>query len=331
MSFVSRLYDPNKEFDFQALWKRSLPISAALAILAIVLVAVLGLNRSIDFEGGGVFAVPVDDGTTVADARDALGSLGDGARIQLVEDPDAGSFVEVRIGVDELDERANYIEGLASLAGGDANQVSENTVGPTWGDQITSQAVRALLIFFVVVAIYLAVTLEWRMAVAAIVAVVHDLAITAGVYAVFRFVVSPATVIALLTILGYSLYDTVVVFDKVKERLADRKPITPISALTARAMNQVLARSVNTTITTVLPVLSMLIVGSLLLGGATLREFALALFIGLILGTYSSLFVAAPVFVRLRERFPETDSEPEDKLKSRVTAQEDARIRNLPR
>ncbi len=329
MSFVARLYDPTKEFDFASLWKRTVIVSAVAAVVSIALVLVLGLNRSIDFEGGGVFAVPVDDGTTVADARDALGDLGDGARIQLVEDPDAGAFVEVRIGVEELDQRQDYIERLATMADGDVDQVSENTVGPTWGDQITSQAVRALLIFFVVVALYLAVTLEWRMAFAAIVAVVHDLAVTAGFYAIFRFVVSPATVIALLTILGYSLYDTVVVFDKVKERLGDRKPITPISALTAKAMNQVLARSVNTTITTVLPVLSMLIIGSVLLGGATLREFALALFIGLLLGTYSSLFVAAPVFVMLRERFPETESE--DKLKTRVTAQEDARLRNLPR
>ncbi len=331
MSFVSKLYNPEEEFNFPPLWKKTQIVSAVLAVASIVLVAVVGLNQSIDFEGGGIFAVPVADDVDVAEARDVLGPLGADARIQRVEDADAGAFIQVRIGIDALDQRQDYIDRLAELAGGDPNQVSENTVGPTWGSQITSQALRALAIFFVVVAIYLAVTLEWRMAAAALIAVAHDLAITAGVYALFRFVVSPATVIALLTILGYSLYDTVVVFDKVKERLNDRRPITPISALTARAMNEVLARSVNTTFTTVIPVLSMLVIGSVVLGGVTLREFGLALFVGLILGTYSSLFVAAPAFVLLRERFPETGSANEDKLKNRISAQEDAKMRNLPR
>jgi preprotein translocase subunit SecF len=158
--------------------------------------------------------------------------------------------------------------------------------------------------------------LEWRMGVGAVVAVVHDLLLIAGLYAVFRFEVSPATVIALLTIMGYSLYDTVVVFDKVLEKHEGAGAfVDGYTALVSRSMNQVLMRSINTTITTVLPVASMLIIGSILLGGATLRDFALALFIGLILGTYSSIFVAAPVLALLKERDPEIAAEREKREK----------------
>ena len=183
-----------------------------------------------------------------------------------------------------------------------------------------------------VVSLYLAWRLEWRMAVGALIAVAHDLVITAGVYALFGFEVAPATVIALLTILGYSLYDTVVVYDKVLEndvvvqptsgrgKKADPTPEAP-SDLVNRSMNQVVMRSINTTITTVIPVLSMLIVGSVFLGGVNLREFALALFIGLLLGTYSSLFVAAPVLVWLRERYPIDHTEKEMSAEDRALAE----------
>ncbi|MDH3678999.1 MAG: protein translocase subunit SecF [Acidimicrobiia bacterium] len=307
MSFVRTLYRGETNIDFRPLWKRSVAISGALVVVSLLLLLVRGLNLSIDFEGGGVWEVPVAETVTVADGRAAAGI--DNARVQLVEDPGRGTFVRVQSGTADIDRSPEIVAGLAELGNVSIDEVSVSTVGPTWGSQITSKALRALVFFFLAVAAYLAWRLEWRMAIGALVAVVHDLAITGGVYSLFWFEVSPATIIALLTILGYSLYDTVVVYDKVLEN--QDSPIgdgVTHTELVNRSMNQVLMRSINTTITTVLPVLSMLVIGGVFLGGATLRDFALALFIGLILGTYSSIFLAAPVLAWLKEREPVDDA-----------------------
>lgn len=302
MSFLGALYANQTNIDFRRLWRYSTIISGTLVVLTVILLLVRGLNLSIDFEGGGVWTVPVAEGVTVADGREAAGLAE--ARVQLVADPDGGNFIRVQAGTDAIDASQEVVAGLAELGGVSADEVSVSTVGPTWGSQITAKAVRALVLFFVVVALYLAWRLEWRMAVGALVSVVHDLGITAGVYALFGFEVSPATVIALLTILGYSLYDTVVVYDKVLENQGVMGArVSPVE-LVNRSMNQVLMRSLNTTLATILPVVSMLVIGVVLLGGDTLWDFALALFIGLILGTYSSVFVAAPVLVWLKERDP---------------------------
>ncbi len=306
MSFAQRLYRGETNVDFRPLWKRSVAVSGALVVISLLLLLIRGLNLSIDFEGGGVWEVPVDSSVTVAEGRAAAGL--DEARVQLVEDPDRGTFLRVQSGSADIDRSPEIVTALAELGEVTPDDVSVSTVGPTWGSQITSKALRALIFFFIAVAGYLAWRLEWRMAIGALVAVVHDLAITAGVYSLFGFEVSPATIIALLTILGYSLYDTVVVYDKVLEN--QKTPVgdgVTHTELINRSMNQVLMRSINTTITTVLPVLSMLVIGGVLLGGATLRDFALALFIGLILGTYSSIFIAAPVLAWLKEREPVDD------------------------
>ncbi|MEM7340455.1 MAG: protein translocase subunit SecF [Actinomycetota bacterium] len=307
MSMLGALYRGETNVDFRPKWRLSIPISAALLVLSLILLATRWLDLSIDFQGGGVWEVPVAESVTVAEARDALPGLAD-ARIQRVEDAERGTFIRVQSGTADVDRSSEIVEALAELGEVSGDEVTVSTVGPTWGSQITNSALRALLLFFVAVAAYLAWRLEWRMAVGALIAVVHDLVLTAGVYSLFAFQVSPATVIALLTILGYSLYDTVVVFDKVLENrntsVADGVSQTE---LINRSMNQVLMRSINTTITTVLPVGSMLVIGGLFLGGATLRDFALALFIGLLLGTYSSIFVAAPVLAWLKERQPVDD------------------------
>jgi preprotein translocase subunit SecF len=309
VSFLRTLYRNETAIDFRPIWRRSVVVSLALAVATLLLLVLQGLNLSIDFEGGGVWQVPVADGVTVADGREAS-SLTD-ARVQLVEDPDGGNFVRVQAGIEAIGRSPEVIAGLAELGGVSVDEVSVSTVGPTWGDQITAKAVRALILFFVAVTAYLAWRMEWRMAIGALVAVIHDLGITAGIYALFGFEVSPATVIALLTILGYSLYDTVVVYDKVLENqngvMGDH--LAPAELVNA-SMNQVLMRSLNTTITTILPVASMLVIGGVLLGGETLWDFALALFIGLLLGTYSSIFVAAPVLVWLKERRPEARHRP---------------------
>jgi preprotein translocase subunit SecF len=203
-------------------------------------------------------------------------------------------------------EQAKVTAALAKYAGIANAQVSVTNVGPTWGDKVSSKALTALLVFFLVIAAYLTFRFEWRMALAAIIAVVHDIIITVGVYAVTGFEVTPATVVAFLTILGYSLYDTVVVFDKVKDNQARLGTVRgdTYSTMVNRSLNQVLIRSINTSIVALLPVASLLFVGTYLFGGLALRDFALALFVGLLTGAYSSIFVATPILAWLKEREP---------------------------
>ncbi|MEM7271722.1 MAG: protein translocase subunit SecF [Actinomycetota bacterium] len=304
MSVIRDVFGGRAAIDFRPKWRISLAVSGALLVASLVLLLTRGLNLSIDFDGGAVWEVPVGEDVSVADARDAIGELAD-ARIQLVGGGES-TVLRVQAGTESVDSSSEISAILADLAGVTSDDVATSTIGPTWGDRITSQAVAALGWFFLAVAAYLAWRLEWRMAIGALAAVVHDLVITAGIYSLFGFEVSPATVIALLTILGYSLYDTVVVYDKVLEnQFGPLGETLDDPDLINQSMNQVLMRSINTTITTVLPVLSMLVIGGVLLGGAALRGFALALFVGLLLGTYSSIFVAAPILVWLRGIAPE--------------------------
>lgn len=299
MSLRTELYEGTNNIDLVPMWKRTLPGSIVLTALSIVLLIVLGLNMSIDFDGGGIFEVPVDASVTVADAREAVGITD--ARVQTVENIDGQRFIRVQTGSEELDNADAIVTTLAELGGVEPDLVSVNTVGPTWGDEITGRAVRALVFFFIAAALYMAWSLEWVMAIGALAAVIHDLVLTAAVYAIFRFEVSPGTVIALLTIMGYSLYDTVVVYDKVRE-YGTSPPKAGYTRMVNTAMNQVMMRSINTTLSTVLPVVSMLIIGGFFLGGDSLQGFALALFVGLLLGTYSSIFLAAPLLAWLKER-----------------------------
>jgi preprotein translocase subunit SecF len=196
---------------------------------------------------------------------------------------------------------------LASFAGVDTSEVSLDTVGPTWGERVTRRAVQAVVIFFVVIAIYLSFRFEWKMAIAALSAVLHDIVVVAGLYALFQFPVSPATVTAFLTILGFSLYDTVVVFDKVRENtetlLASGR--ATYTEMVNKSLNQVLMRSLSTTLVAVLPVLSLIVVGVWWQGADALADFALALLFGLLVGSYSSIFVATPIMAVWKEREPQ--------------------------
>jgi preprotein translocase subunit SecF len=198
------------------------------------------------------------------------------------------------------------IDALARYGHVSANNVSVNDVGPTWGKQVSNKAIKALVVFFIMIALYLSFRFEMKMAAASIVAVVHDIIVTVGVYSVSGFEVTPATVIAFLTILGFSLYDTVVVFDKVKDNVPTLGSVKgdTYSSMVNRSMNQVLMRSLNTSFVALLPVGSLLVVGSWIFGALALREFALALFIGLLTGAYSSIFVATPLLAWWKEREP---------------------------
>src|SRR5207244_5344924 len=185
--------------------------------------------------------------------------------------------------------------------------VSTTAVGPTWGHEVSRKAIRALIIFFFVLAAYLAIRFEWKMSAAAIVAVIHDIIFTVGVYALFQFQVTPATVTAFLTILGFSLYDTVVVFDKVTEyqRSMVSTGRSTYGEMVNKALNAVLMRSLSTSLVALLPVVSLLIVGTWILGATALEDFALALAAGLFIGSYSSIFVAAPLLAWWKEREPQ--------------------------
>ena len=288
---LRRMYANQVDLDFARLWQRSVVLSVVILLIAGGAWLFRGLNMGIEFEGGVSWEAPLGDHST-AEIRDALAAVGQpDARIQQL----AGGVVRVRAEVAATNsaEVAAVTAALADLAGVGTDDISFSAVGPSWGAEITRKAERALIVFFIVIAVYIWLRMEWKMALAALVAVGHDILVTVGFYALFGFEVTPATVIAFLTILGYSLYDTLVVFDKIRENARTRKD--PYFAIVTRSVNEVFMRSVNTTITSVLPVLSLLIIGRFVLGAVTLQEFSIALLVGLLAGTFSSLFVAAPL------------------------------------
>lgn len=307
MSVFSDLYRGRNDFDFPRLWTRIGVISVVLIVISIGSLFVRGLNLSIDFEGGSIWEIPSED-FTEAQAREALAPYGENAieRFQEAASTEGGRIVRVSGRVDNVQQGAKAADALAEAAGLEQGEVKVNTVGPSWGSDITGQARLSLIIFMVLVAAYIAWRLETRMAAAALIAVIHDIIITVGVYSVFQIEVTPATVISFLTILGFSLYDTIVVYDRVQENATrlSRSGQYTYTAIMRRSLNQVLMRSVNTTMVTVIPVLSILIVGQVVFGQETLGDFSLALLIGLVSGTYSSLFVAPPLTAWLKEREP---------------------------
>jgi preprotein translocase subunit SecF len=301
------LYHERTNFDFTGRAWRWAILSGTLILIALIAMFTRGLNLGIDFEGGTSWQVPVEGkSASVTDVREVLSPLGvDDAKV-LVLEGDSGQ--SVRVQTEDVNPRAEdgVTDALAQYGGVERSEVSVDTVGPTFGDRVRDNAIKALIVFFVVVAAYLAIRFEWKMAIAAVLAVAHDIVITVGVYALTGFEVTPATVIAFLTILGFSMYDTVVVFDKVKENEATIGTVRAdtYSKMVNRSMNQVLMRSLSTSLVAVLPVASLLFVGSGLFGAIALRDFALALFVGILTGAYSSIFVATPLLAWWKEREP---------------------------
>ena len=299
MSVLTRMYRGETHFDFVGAAKKTLIVSAVLVVLSIVLLIVRPLNLSIDFTGGVIVTVENEAGADITVVRTSLAEIGQaGARVQLTGE----GFILIQTEALDAQTQDQLIETAASVAGTDVNAVTIDAVGPTFGAEVTQAAIQALVVFLFIVALFITWRFEWKMALAALAAVFHDLVITAGIFAAFGFSVTPATVIALLTILGYSLYDTVVVFDKVTENVELMHDRYTYTEIVNTSMNQVLMRSINTSLTSLLPVGSLLFVGSFAFGAHTLREFALALFIGIAIGTYSSIFVAAPLLAMWKER-----------------------------
>jgi preprotein translocase subunit SecF len=302
----ARLYSGQASFNFVGNRRRWYLISAIILIIALGGIFVRGLNLGVEFKGGAVYVVPAS-ACSVVDARTAVGEVVGG--IPTVTETGAGL---IRVQTEALDQPTNVAvtRALAETCDVAVDDINVQLVGPSWGAEITSKALQALLVFLVLVTIFLAVYFEWRMALAALVALAHDVIITVGIYALTGLQITPATVIGILTILGYSLYDTVVVFDQVKE---DTRGITAQSMKTYGeaangAVNRVLIRSINTSITSLLPVLAIIFIGAGFLGAGTLLDLAVALAIGMAVGTYSSIFIATPFLVDLKNRQPDIKS-----------------------
>lgn len=289
----NNLYRGQVQFDFIARRRRWYAISGLLVIICGLSLAVKGLNFGVEFTGGTVFTVQATDGT-VDQVRTTVN--GAGAKEAVVQRVNNDRF---RIQTEALTEaeRNKVASALAKSLDVKEDTVGVQFVGPSWGSEITKKAVTGLLIFLVLVVIFLTIYFEFKMAMAALVALVHDVLLTIGVYSILGIEVTPATVIGILTILGYSLYDTVVVFDKVRENTAGivgsgRMTYSQAANL---AVNQTLVRSINTSLVALLPVLAILIGAVGLLGAGTLQELGVALFVGIAAGTYSSIFIATPI------------------------------------
>ena len=307
-----RLYHGETAIDFYGRRWWGLGLSIALLLLSIGSLVGQGLNLSLDFKGGVVWSVPSAD-LTEEQARavlDEQGLEGSNAKVQVLTNRDSGlRTVEVQVGEQTDAVRQQVQQAFADEVDVPVADVSTNSVSSTWGKSITEKALRALVVFLVLVAAFIAWRLEWRMAGAAISAMLHDVLLSVGIYSLFGFEVTPATVVAFLTILGFSLYDTIVVFDKVQENQERYKAVRmPYADIMNVSMNQVLMRSLNTSLAAILPVLSLLVLGAGILGAVTLREFALALLVGLVTGSYSSIFVAAPLVTMAKEREPKFKS-----------------------
>jgi preprotein translocase subunit SecF len=287
--------------------RRWFVVSALLMLLSLGALLGRGLDLSLEFVGGSSFRVEgigadITPGvlrTTVADA----GATESVAQVSGTGDERAGI---VRTESLEPDGETARAIRAALIAVTGVSEVQETFVGPTWGQRITTQSLRALLVFLVVIAAYISFRLERKMAGVALATMAHDVLLTIGVYALVGFSVSPATVIALLTILGYSLYDTVVIFDRVKdnEHTLGEPGRRTVPELVNVSLNEVVYRSVNTTISSVLPVGALLFIGANLLGATTLQDLALALFVGMFVGAYSSLFLAGPLYAVWKSREP---------------------------
>ncbi|HVA52588.1 MAG TPA: protein translocase subunit SecF [Acidimicrobiales bacterium] len=320
-----RLYHGLTTVDFVGRRKVWFTVSIVIIVLGIGSLAIRGFNLGIDFKGGSSWEVLAPH-TTIANMTSAVEKAGlthpnveklGSKTYQITADLNALPASQ------QATITTDVVNAMAKTANVGANQVSTSNVGPTWGGQITNKALEALIVFFIAVVAYISIRFEPKMAVAAFIAMVHDLLVTVGVYSLFGFQITPDTVIAILTILGYSLYDTVVVFDRVRDNTQGvlKSGDLTYSDMVNLSMNQTLARSINTSLVAILPVLAVLLIGADLLGATTLQNYGLALFVGLMSGAYSSIFIASPLLAWMKEREPRYID-----LAARVGARTDRRV-----
>ncbi|MFD7875197.1 protein translocase subunit SecF [Streptomyces sp. NPDC059766] len=309
----ARLHRGEIGYDFVGNRKIWYGISILITITAILGLTVRGLNMGIEFKGGAVFTTPSTSVSISQAEQYAESASGHQAVVQKL----GGGELRIQISDVDTDKSDEIKNALSKDLNIPTDQIAADLVGPSWGDQIANKAWQGLAIFMILVVIYLAIAFEWRMAIAALVALIHDITITVGIYALVGFEVTPGTVIGLLTILGYSLYDTVVVFDSLKEQTKDLTKQTrwTYSDVANQSINSTLVRSINTTVVALLPVAGLLFIGGGVLGAGTLNDISLSLFVGLAAGAYSSIFIATPLVADLKEREPQMKA-----LRKRVMA-----------
>ncbi|MCK8680887.1 protein translocase subunit SecF [Streptomyces lichenis] len=312
-SIGARLYRGEVGYDFVGKRKLWYGVSILITITAILGLVVQGLNMGIEFKGGLVVTTPKTS-VSAEQAREVAEDVS--GHLPIVQELGTGGLrIQISdVGTGEADRITGELAQELKVPAGDLNA---DIVGPSWGEQIANKAWTGLGIFMVLVVVYLAIAFEWRMALAALVALIHDITITVGIYALVGFEVTPGTVIGLLTILGYSLYDTVVVFDSLKEssRGITKQTRWTYSEVANRSINGTLVRSINTTVVALLPVAGLLFIGGGVLGAGMLNDISLSLFVGLAAGAYSSIFIATPLVADLKEREPQMKA-----LRKRVLA-----------
>lgn len=306
-SFLSRLYTGTGAFQIVQRRRMWYVVTAVILLICVASMAIRGFSLGIDFEGGTQISLPASSTVTSQAVEDVVGSS-IGTAPESVQTAGSGSSQTIQVRTDTLDlAQSNAVTAaLTERFGPDltAQDVSISEVSSTWGQEITEKMLIALAVFLVIVFIYIAVRFDREMSVAALASLFFDIIVTAGVYSLVGFEVTPATVIGLLTILGFSLYDTVVVFDKVSENTrsvlqTSRRTYAEQANL---AINQTLMRSINTTVISVLPIIALMIIAVWLLGVGTLKDLGLIQLVGVVVGTYSSIFLAAPLLVTLKER-----------------------------
>lgn len=309
----ARLHRGEVGYDFVGNRKIWYGVSILITITAILGLTVRGLNMGIEFQGGADFTTPKTSVSVAQAETYAQSASGHQAVVQKL----GTGGLRIQIAGIDTSKSDQIKASLANDLKVPAESINADLVGPSWGEEIAGKAWEGLAIFMVLVVIYLAIAFEWRMALAALVALIHDITITTGIYALVGFEVTPGTVIGLLTILGYSLYDTVVVFDSLKEQTKDLTKQTrwTYSEIANRSINGTLVRSINTTVVALLPVAGLLFIGGGFLGAGTLNDISLSLFVGLAAGAYSSIFIATPLVADLKEREPQFKA-----LKKRVLA-----------
>jgi preprotein translocase subunit SecF len=302
-SGLGRLFRGQTAIDFYGHRKIGLVSAIVVVVVTVLSLATQGLNLGLDFEGGDAWDIPasetfgVDEAEAVLQANDISTT---GARIQL-RSSETSDIVTVQVEELPREQAAQVTADFAEAAGETTQDSSFSFTSSTWGREITEKAARALVVFIIIVSIFISIRFEWRMALAAIAAMLNDVVFAVGFYSLFQFEVTPATVIAFLTILGYSLYDTIVVFDRVNENQGRYAGVRmPYEDVVNISMNQVMMRSMLTSFSSIIPVVSLLILGSGVLGAVALQEFALALLIGMISGVYSSIFIATPLLAYLK-------------------------------
>ena len=308
--FGNDLYSGKRTIDFVGRQKLWYAVSAVMLVLAAIGLFGRHLNLGLEFRGGSEFRVSSVTNMDNFEARGkaAIGTLDTGSDVVVTKlGGSTGNTVRIQTEKFENQLTGKVEAALAHEFGVPENKISASTIGASWGASVSQKALTALIWFLILVSLVLAAYFRtWKMSLSALIALAHDLVITVGIYALAGFEVTPASVIGFLTILGYSLYDTVVVFDKVRENTlaAVGSGRMSFSAAANQAVNQTLVRSINTSVVALLPVASILFIGFFLLGPGTLLDLSLALFVGIAVGTYSSIFIATPVLADLREREP---------------------------